>query len=734
MRLKISILILIVFLFPFGLFSQSDSQEVLIEKNNIKSLKGEAKLFVDKILSFFPDVDELPFDVSWEEKIRDAYGNYFSKNSKLNYLLIEKVYSFGSENNVYGKNREIRGDKIIVYDGSEGHLSIVARHKCYKEDWIESILGYMKNHPHEEINIGDEGYFYPSITSPVIIFKVDCYIFRIEFWGGAVELGELPLNKANESVNSRYFIRYDFPEIPYKYYESLNKQVVYNVAKMIEKKVKREVNENIITEDTIKFLNPYPSNGAKFSPEKTKSFRSIITYSLASEDRGIIEVKAIAIMEEGIQRTIGEKDIPVTKGQNKKMEVELPLNIPEEAEKVQFTAKMILEKEGDIGIYDEISAIPWIPASVELIMPDEPIVANGRGAYLFKVKVMQKGKPVDGAKIEVWPQASPYPFMTDAEIVGSSGVLHLTTNVSGIAEFYYKPPRVLPEKLPSLPGKKALTYPVLIKAPGFAKSKVWNISLYPPHPRIKSLRVSEVSAGDWQKAESIVEVEDPDSTFFTYTILFNGNIGWKGGHDNFKELVADGGKLFVFRLKPIKFGMDLQNLPSLYEKLWETNKQFIINEIFSLGALRLEKRGVFKNLVDKLKRTKLVLDVKGPAGDLKDAADLWGNMAEETGGKSLSMKNASDAIGVYIKGYNTTVGVVDYVDSWLDTGPYDPYSTALKLIYENAKTFYDVFEAHRKVAEAYEDVVFFPILVKVKDADGYRDIKIKKVAVRFWKR
>jgi len=229
-------------------------------------------------------------------------------------------------------------------------------------------------------------------------------------------------------------------------------------------------------------------------------------------------------------------------------------------------------------------------------------------------------------------------------------------------------------------------------------------------------------------------VDDPDSTFFTYTILFNGNIGWKKGHNNFKKLVADGEKLFVFRLKPVKFGMDLQDLPNLYKKLWKTNKQFIINEIFSLGADRLKKAGAFKNLVDKLKKTKLVLDVKGPAGDLKDAANLWGKIAEETEGKSISMKNVSDAIGVYIKGYNTTVGVVDYVDSWLDTGPYNPYSTALKLIYENAKTFYDVFEAHRKVAEAYEDVIFFPILVKVEDADGYRDIKIKKVAVRFWKR
>jgi len=485
--------------------------------------------------------------------------------------------------------------------------------------------------------------------------------------------------------------------------------------------------KSVITENTVKFLNPYPSNGAKFSLEKTKSFRSTIVYSLTSEDRGIIKVRAVATLEGEVQNIIGEKDIPVTKGQNKNIKVKLPLNIPEKVEKVQFIAKMILEKKGDIGIYDEISAIPWVPASVRLIMPDKPIIANGRGIYLFKVKVIQRGKPVDGAKIEIWSQASPYPFMTNAEIIGSSGILHLTTNTGGIAEFYYKPPKILPEKLPGFPGKKALTCPVLIKAPGFAKSKVWNISLYPPHPRIKSLRVSGLSAGNWQKTESIIEVDDPDSTFFTYTILFNGNIGWKKGHNNFKKLVADGEKLFVFRLKPIKFGMDLQDLPNLYEKLWKTNVDFVRNELFNLTVLRLEKRKLFEDSLKKLKTTKLVLDIAGPGKDII-------GMVKETEGMSLSMKNTSDAVDIYIKGYNTTIGVVDYINSWVDKGPYDPYSTTLKLIYENAKTFYDVFEAHRKVAEAYEDVIFFPILVKVKDADGYSDTRIKKVAVRFWKR
>jgi len=372
-----------------------------------------------------------------------------------------------------------------------------------------------------------------------------------------------------------------------------------NPSCFIEKNVETETEKSAITEDAIQFLNPYPSDGAKFSPEKTKSFRSTITYSLASEDRGIIKVRAVAIIEGGIQKVIGKKDIPVTKGQNKKIEINLPLNISEKVEKVIFTAKLILEKGGDIGVYDEISALPWIPASLELIVPDKPIIANGRGTYLFKVKVMQRRKPVEGAKIEIWPQTSPYPFMTNAKIVGSSGVLHLTTDASGMAQFYYKPPKILPEKLPRFPGKKTFAYPFLVKTPGLAESKVWSIPLSPPHPKIKSLRVSQLSAGVWQKKESIVEVEDPDSTSFTYTILFNGNIGWKGGHDNFKKLVADGEKLFVFRLEPIKFGMDLQDLPSLYEKLWETNKQFVINEIFSLGALRLKKVGAFKNLVDK---------------------------------------------------------------------------------------------------------------------------------------
>jgi len=62
-----------------------------------------------------------------------------------------------------------------------------------------------------------------------------------------------------------------------------------------------EAEKNIITEDTIQFLNSYPSNGAKFSPEKTKSFRADVAYTVTSEDKGIIKVRAVAIMEERIK-------------------------------------------------------------------------------------------------------------------------------------------------------------------------------------------------------------------------------------------------------------------------------------------------------------------------------------------------------------------------------------------------------------------------------------------------
>ncbi len=524
-----------------------------------------------------------------------------------------------------------------------------------------------------------------------------------------------------------YFIRCTgWSSHPDKYkISSITRAVLRHIINKIGSK--KPILSGSTQKDAIKFIDSYPSDGAKISVKKTKIFHSTIFYSLVSEDRGTIKVQAIALLEGGTQKVLGEEDVPATKGPNKKTKIKIPLDIPPKTEKIVFIVKLILEKGGYTGIYDLISAIPWVPANVKLITPDRPIVANGKETYLFKVKVEQEGKPIKGVKVEIWPQPSSHDFMTYPKFNKGDGVLNLTTDETGIASFYYTPPRILPDKLPVLPKKISLTFPLLIKSPGFAKSRVWNVPLYPPHPRIRSVRISELSAGDWQKAESIIEVEDPDSNSFIYTIIFQGDIGWKEGHKNHKKLVADCGKTLTFRLRPIKFGLDLQNLPDLFKKLWETNVDFIRNELFNLTVLRLNKRELFEKSLKGLEISKLSLDISGPGKDVAGTITAYKTAP-------ANIKNASDTLGLTIKGYNTTVGVIDYINSWVDKGPYDPYSTALKLIYENAKAFYDVFEAHRRVAEAYEDVIFLPIIVRVKDPDGYEDIKIRDVAVRFWKR
>jgi len=217
-------------------------------------------------------------------------------------------------------------------------------------------------------------------------------------------------------------------------------------------------------------------------------------------------------------------------------------------------------------------------------------------------------------------------------------------------------------------------------------------------------------------------VDDPDSESFTYTIYFNGNIGWKGGHLNFKKLVAQGEKIFYFRLKPKKFGLDLQNLPDLRRKLLMANAEFIMSTMKQYWV-KSDDLHSFRDLVF----------------DFKKQMEGVSKSAKKIGKESVAIKDRSQAYYLTIEGYNTTVGVVDYINSVLDyirkkTPTFNPGEFVVRLVYENAKVFYEVFEANRRVAEAVEDVILFPIIIQVEDEDGYRDRQLRQVPVRFWKR
>jgi hypothetical protein len=468
--------------------------------------------------------------------------------------------------------------------------------------------------------------------------------------------------------------------------------------------------------DRLVIADSFPSNGGRVKLEYGEKFRAVVNFNLSSTEIATIKTQVIADLGSEGERIVCERAVMVNKGYDKTLEIGLPSSLPPTTERIVISARLISSEGGKVIASDEITAYPWVPTNVVLIPLDKPVVANGRGFYVLKVKLTQNDQPVEGARVEIWPQPSPHTFLTDGLINQNQTIVALTTNAAGEVAFKFTPPRLIGKKSIRDIQEKELFYPILVKTPGLAEDKVFKVQLTPPHPRIKSVRVSELSSGDWQKTSSIIEVDDPDSN------RFNGDIGWKGGHQNFKKLVAQGEKIFYFRLKPKKFGLDLQDLPDLSRKLLKANAEFITSTI---------KQYWIKN--DELH------SLRDLVFDFKKQMEGVAKSAEKIGKESVAVKDRSQAYYLTIEGYNTTVGVVDYINSVLDylrrkPVTFNPGEVAVRLVYENAKVFYEVFEAHRRVAEAVEDVVFFPILVQVKDEEGYWDSQLRQVSVRFWKR
>jgi len=87
-----------------------------------------------------------------------------------------------------------------------------------------------------------------------------------------------------------------------------------------------------------------------------------------------------------------------------------------------------------------------------------------------------------------------------------------------------------------------------------------------------------------------------------------------------------------------------------------------------------------------------------------------------------------------LNGLHTTIGLLDTCQSFSDLAkgmPVDPYTEALKILYENAKTFYQIHRKFQDAAESWEDVLFMPIIVELKDSEGHSTRRTAKYGVKF---
>ena len=100
-------------------------------------------------------------------------------------------------------------------------------------------------------------------------------------------------------------------------------------------------------------------------------------------------------------------------------------------------------------------------------------------------------------------------------------------------------------------------------------------------------------------------------------------------------------------------------------------------------------------------------------------------------GLPISGRESTDAM---LNGLHTTIGLLNTCQSFADLvkgTPVDPYSEALKILYENAKTFYQIHRKFKDAAESWEDILFMPIIVEVKDSEGHSTRRTTKYGVKF---
>ena len=269
-------------------------------------------------------------------------------------------------------------------------------------------------------------------------------------------------------------------------------------------------------------------------------------------------------------------------------------------------------------------------------------------------------------------------------------------------------------------------------------------------------------------------IDDADSSTFYISLWGKGEFGYAGGHGFDEELeVENATSPFEFRFRSEHIGLDLNDLPDVLAEFSKTNVKIFKRYAALLGGKKLLKafwvkgakmqkfikaadgteipysienatkfkdKGMF--IVNKMvtpggewaAKTVNVGDyVLGAQKNIREGADTYANQVED---QKIAVREdtGTESTDVVLDGVHATIGFLDTYQSFADLvngAPMDPYSEALKIIYENAKTFYSLHRKFEDVAESWEDVMFMPIMVEVEDEEGHAVRRMAKYAVKF---
>ncbi len=393
------------------------------------------------------------------------------------------------------------------------------------------------------------------------------------------------------------------------------------------------------------------------------------------------------------------------------------------------------------------------------------------------------GAPITGRDFTVLTLAQETPWLDGGWITARGRAsTEVKTDDRGTVSILYIPPAVLKDHIgrmtdPSLFFPATQRFEIRDRADTQCRATI-ELPLESPYPVITKFAVPGGDlAGTWQNKASTIVIDDNDSTSFTITLWGRGEFGYSGGHGFDEELEVEvATSPFQFRFRSEEIGLDLNDLPDVMAEFGKTNTKIFKRYMALLGgkkllkafwvrgakaqsfiktadgmelpytvenAAKLKDKGFF--VVSKMmtpdgtwatKTVDAADCLLGAQKNVREGIDTCGNQLTDQK-LALQDETGTESTDVMLDGVHATVGFLDTCQSFADLAkgaPMDPYSEALKILYENAKTFYALHRKFEDVAESWEDVMFIPIMVEVSDGEGHRVTRMAKYAVKYAKK
>ncbi len=445
----------------------------------------------------------------------------------------------------------------------------------------------------------------------------------------------------------------------------------------------------------------------------------------------------------------------------------------------EYYLRVPLGGSGPWRVQQDVKLEPNIEGLQCVLETPKPLVANGRGQTATFV-ITADGKPLADREVRIdlppkwFCRGYPVAYL---QTTGAAWRPLLKTDKNGrIKVDAFPVPVTVAGKLGRLQENQdeqyfpAIGKIVVTDIPTEKKCEATYV-LDSPYPDVRKFRLMAVQAGSWQGKEgSELIIDDPDSNEFEIDMRVAGRVRIPPGKDDYLNKVSHQleGKRLFFHYQAPKWGDDLTKQPKdMWTEFGTFNLKLAGKYFIDVGGSLLLKScavqrlpkgvdpnsaAVQKTLQFQASQTGEVYDLakgKWAMVELGDKMDAFRDDIKTMGHrKELSRKdietqaiNTMDlVIGVIETGGMSNVQILKgtpikgLTSVSVGVSKMNVQVEVLKVVYENAKFMHKLHQQFTAIANATQGTEFAPILVTIKDADGYEITAMRHVTIRTWEK